>query len=205
MKWRGFTLIELLIVVAIIAILAAIAVPNFLEAQVRSKVSREHANMRSIATALEAYRTDNTRYPPDPVTYGLNGYAQPTFNQYEFLFLKALTTPVSYMTSIPYTVFQIRNNWPEPIRRGSLITRTYRYGAEDANRVYRSLIGNWVPWTPRVTAAVWFLTSPGPDNRDSQGNYLMFGIEVLCRVPNAALYDATNGTVSWGDIVRIGP
>jgi prepilin-type N-terminal cleavage/methylation domain-containing protein len=46
----AFTLIELLIVVAIIAILAAIAVPNFLEAQVRSKVSRAKADMRSIAT-----------------------------------------------------------------------------------------------------------------------------------------------------------
>jgi type II secretion system protein G len=62
-KFRAFTLIELLIVVAIIAILAAIAVPNFLEAQVRSKVSREKANMRTIATALEAYRTDFSRYP----------------------------------------------------------------------------------------------------------------------------------------------
>ena len=63
---KAFTLIELLIVVAIIAILAAIAVPNFLEAQVRSKVSRVRSDMRSLATALEAYQVDNNKYPPDP-------------------------------------------------------------------------------------------------------------------------------------------
>ena len=59
---KAFTLIELLIVVAIIAILAAIAVPNFLEAQTRSKVSRTKADMRSLVTAIEAYRADNNDY-----------------------------------------------------------------------------------------------------------------------------------------------
>ena len=60
---KGFTLIELLIVVAIIAILAAIAVPNFLEAQVRSKVSRAKSDMRSYATGIESYYVDNNSYP----------------------------------------------------------------------------------------------------------------------------------------------
>lgn len=59
---KGFTLIELLIVVAIIAILAAIAVPNFLEAQTRAKVSRAKNDMRSIATALESYFVDKNTF-----------------------------------------------------------------------------------------------------------------------------------------------
>lgn len=60
------TLIELLIVVAIISILAAIAVPNFLEAQVRSKVSRTKQDLAFIAVALEAYFADYKLYPQVP-------------------------------------------------------------------------------------------------------------------------------------------
>jgi prepilin-type N-terminal cleavage/methylation domain-containing protein len=88
---KAFTLIELLIVVAIIAILAAIAVPNFLEAQVRSKVSRAKADMRSLATALEAYAVDNNIYPPND--------AGGTQSQFRLNKVVVLTTPIAYMTS----------------------------------------------------------------------------------------------------------
>ncbi|MDR5695464.1 MAG: prepilin-type N-terminal cleavage/methylation domain-containing protein [Armatimonadota bacterium] len=61
---RGFTLIELLIVIAIIAILAAVLIPNFLRSRAQAKVSATKSNMKNIATALESYAVDNNgNYP----------------------------------------------------------------------------------------------------------------------------------------------
>src|ERR1043165_4244953 len=99
----AFTLIELLIVVAIIAILAAIAVPNFLEAQIRSKVSRARTDLRSMATALESYAVDNNKYPPalgtgQQVANVNNYYGTARSGGWRGL-PQQVTTPISYISS----------------------------------------------------------------------------------------------------------
>ncbi|MBI1387761.1 MAG: prepilin-type N-terminal cleavage/methylation domain-containing protein [bacterium] len=97
----GFTLIELLIVVAIIGILAAIAVPNFLNAQIKAKVARVQSDIRSLISACEMYRVDHNTYPPD-------GDDLENFNPQDFhsaARMRLLTTPISYISSLPLDPF----------------------------------------------------------------------------------------------------
>ena len=217
-KDRGFTLIELLIVVAIIAILAAIAVPNFLEAQVRAKVSRIKNDMRSAATAMESYRIDFNRYPlisgqpalTTPVSYittwpksPFNEYRNPTVQRWEYI---APNYPTFIMTTegaaINEDYWDPRYNpgFPNLAVCGSCNTRDFvlyaTWGQSPRNVTFPA---------PNVISAnrgksFWSFKSTGTDELDTvrETNNNSSTYEV-------AIYDPTNGTVSWGDILMFGP
>jgi prepilin-type N-terminal cleavage/methylation domain-containing protein len=66
-KHAGFTLVEIMIVVAIIALLAAIAVPGFLRARKRSQASKILNDLRMIDAAVDQYAIETNRKSQDPV------------------------------------------------------------------------------------------------------------------------------------------
>ncbi|MEQ8819619.1 MAG: prepilin-type N-terminal cleavage/methylation domain-containing protein, partial [Sumerlaeia bacterium] len=129
---RAFTLIELLITVAIIAILAAIAVPNFLEAQTRAKVSRVKNDLRTLATSIEAYTVDNNRPPYD---------GEPGTDHYGWASIFAqVTTPVAYLTTIPTDVFQ-DDGLPDAARPGQSNYVNGRHSYDYATAYWEDLDG----------------------------------------------------------------
>jgi prepilin-type N-terminal cleavage/methylation domain-containing protein len=207
----AFSLIELLIVVAVIAILAAIAVPNLLQAQTRAKVSRALADMRTLATALETYVTDNQVYPPSNA-WGTPGNRTPALTESD-LYLERLSTPVAYLT---------QSFFPDPFQPDKRISiaehdelpglpgipLNYPPGPQWDAYTYTS-------WNSegRTTATgdgfdiysvprAYLLQSSGPD-----GHYFNVG-GILANFTQEqtmdVLYDATNGTVSYGAIFRVG-
>ena len=72
LKQQGFTLIELMIVVAIIGILAAIAIPNFIKFQARSKQSEAKTNLKALFTAQKAYFGERDQFLSRGDTIGFN-------------------------------------------------------------------------------------------------------------------------------------
>lgn len=185
----AFTLIELLIVVAIIGILAAIAVPNFLNAQIRAKVSRAVSDMRTISMALEAYKIDHNVVPP----WSAGKTRTPDNRPLEVRFYR-LTTPTVYLSNIPTDPFVTYANEEQYENFGT----TYDYieimdPESGAN-----------PWGHEYRLNGW-----GPDGwNDYAGNRISSlnrNLEAACPGGNPVfVYNPSNGLNSFGDIVWVG-
>ncbi|RJP29983.1 MAG: prepilin-type N-terminal cleavage/methylation domain-containing protein [Candidatus Omnitrophota bacterium] len=178
----GFTLIELLIVVAIIGILAAIAVPNFLNAQVKAKISKVRGDMHSLSLAIEAYHIDQNHYP------WFNEYNYPgRYNSITYRLIP-LTTPVSYLNSLnledPFLELMGAEGYEDDLPRFSYNYRNHLF------------------FNPPFK--VWILNSMGPDRTANQGLQTELWARGLVAADAVIIYNITNGLLSAGDMPQTG-
>jgi len=205
---RGFTLIELLIVIAIILILIAIALPNFLEAQIRARLTSTRACLNTYRTANEAYYTDFRAYVPD-VDGGERVPGLP-FSWYgvwrtnrgincdrvgELCTYAMLTTPIRYVTELCYDPFLEKRNDPQAIKAYSL-PEYGSYLSENSQR--RKNFGNQY-------GVLYVMLSRGPDLDSDPANwdYIFYHIGTNTHYQSGIpmVYSPTNGTKSNGDLI----
>jgi type II secretory pathway pseudopilin PulG len=150
----GLTLVELLIIIAVLFVMAALS-PSFWyrdEGPERAKVAQAQRDMRSLASAIEAYCLDQGGYP---VVTEKN--RSPLSAR-----LRVLTTPVAYLAQIPLDVFQDRKkaNLPEGGKE------TYYYFLETTATLERN------DAVPHSDGAKWRLVSAGPDRVQECGTVI---------------------------------
>lgn len=171
---NGFTLIELLVVIAIIILLVSIALPNYLEAMTRAKVAQAKGEMKTLATALEMYKTDFGAYPQSAAMFPP-------------LRLRPLTTPVAYLQALPQDPFDGEGRF-----------RMYRYGAMDLNRADRYILASQAPDRNLNSEPLDFY--PGYREGLFLGEVILF-IDGEPKRFDYLLYSPTNGSISRGDIL----
>jgi prepilin-type N-terminal cleavage/methylation domain-containing protein len=212
---QGFTLIELLIVIAIILILISIALPNFLEAQARARLARVKGDLRSLITAVEAFRTergvllidfwdDGTKESKERWLRKFGEVGRNpmyTYISFEEVFYP-LTSPAKYMSKVPYDLYA------DPKRQvglsGSETGSGYLYFDNDPifPNVCDHYIDRFFPGHPLqiqsqtrpLSEGEYAILSVGPDgflgvNKDGYERGMAF--------------NPTNGTMSTGDIVLV--
>jgi type II secretory pathway pseudopilin PulG len=184
---HAFTYVELTLVLTIICILAAIAVPNFLEARTRSVVSRSRADQNQLKLAVEAYRLENRCYPQNR-----------TPAQYTPGDLTCLTTPVVFIAQVPWDPFTLAENIDERAPRGDLregfhYINGLQFRPDEGLRVQEEF---GQPWPGMVAILVWGY-GPAHYLRDAGKAPAPVTVKLNGAV-TLTTYDPTNGTTSPG-------
>ena len=220
----GFTVIELLIVIVIISIIAAIAVPNLMSANIRARVSGVKADMGSIAIALEDYKVDYGEYPKDPrfsrsSSYALDIIAESNQN---FDGQNGTDSDGNDAIGLGYLVYPEAGAEPRYLKRiaGDPFNNN---GEEDwdgssgaHNHHYSYYTGEWSDSGPVDCTSsddppkYWALVSYGPDKDPDIDSYTEAWNAVDPNAPDHdtyknLVYNPDNGITSSGDIVIIGP
>lgn len=207
----GFTLIELLIVIAIILILIAIALPNFLEAQMRAKVTASQGDIRSLGIAIESHRIDYNEMLVDFWDEN-DATALERLRRWNFCspfnlddtvrnqrcILGNLTSPTAYITAIPNDPFAGEVTATSD-RLVQALAGTFFYGdndpdipGEDHNLGALTTQYAWFYGLRPLDEGEWALMGRGPDSRAEETDQ-----NRLRGIP----YSPTNGTRSQGDLV----
>lgn len=211
MRRKGFTLIELLIVIAIILILISIALPNFLEAQVRAKVAKARGEMKSLVTATEAYKNDWGMREPKTDFEPVN---RPPFGYSEWWGFAShlLTTPVKFIASQPIDAFG------DTYTLGFWTSNLHGHSSEAPYTVIRLTYGCHA-WTigAQISNNATVVKAAGgstPIPRDfvegcRKSGYIYYSSSAD-RIDSTvwiapAFYSPTNGTNSFGDMYEFGP
>ena len=224
---QAFTLVELMVVVATLSVLAAAALPSFLDAQTHAKVSAAKADMRAYGVALEAYYADNQTYIPCSTFLipgrGPSVAAKPVFEH--------LSTPIAYLEAgivpSPFGADRRTSNADAQSAAESptytalsvnelhdLAYRSYFYqsGNESGRTAFSGSNGTASP-PPNgsMLSTVWFLHSPGPTRSYLSLGGILANSSRSTGQPNSNLdqcikliYDPSNGTISSGVIWRVG-
>ncbi|RJP30158.1 MAG: prepilin-type N-terminal cleavage/methylation domain-containing protein [Candidatus Omnitrophota bacterium] len=192
MKRNGFTLIELLIVVGIIGILAAIAVPNYINATLKTRVTQVKLELRNLGAALQTYRIDHNIYPRR--NSNLLFFAQ--------YLLPDLTSPIAYLSQV-----NVRDPFG-PVEEFEEPTLGVE-STPDRSFIPLELVKNSYTYTPYINFSLiqgnplyrregFAVTSVGPDRQDSF--IVDYPFPQNIRFLGASVYHPSNGVISSGDI-----